>query len=313
MMWRQRRKPLQTVIFEITQSCNHECRHCYNVWEGPQSYPEGELDTEDTKRLLDRIFDETGARHLTLSGGEPLLRDDVFDLMAHAADRHVNINLLTNGSLLDEATAKRCVDAGVSLVEIPLLSDEADMHNYLTGSSSFQKVVEAFPNCRLAGANVVAVFVVTKLNAGHLRGVIEMAFALGSQAVMVNRFNLPVACSVPVPPCVVDTSEFEHVGFGYCAAGTERAYYTFDAVGNVRMCNHSPTIIGNILEQPFGEIVESASAKDFMAAAPEECAGCKLLRECQGGCKAAAEQCYASLTACEPFLAGRSVSAFTDA
>jgi radical SAM protein with 4Fe4S-binding SPASM domain len=101
---------------------------------------------------------------------------------------------------------------------------------------------------------------------------------------------------------VVDTSEFEHVGFGYCAAGTDRAYYTFDAVGNVRMCNHSPTILGNILEQPFGEIAESASARDFMAAAPDECTGCRVLRECQGGCKAAAEQCYASLTAGEPFL-----------
>ncbi len=336
MLFRRRPKPLQTVIFEVTQACNHDCRHCYNVWKSPQRYPGGELDAPDTKRLLDGIFQETQTQHLTLSGGEPLLRDDIFDLMAHAAERKVNINLLTNGSLLDEATAKRCVEAGVTLFEIPLLSDQPDMHNCLTGSSSFESVVEAFPNARLAGVHVVAVFVVTRLNADHLCRTIEMAFALGAQAMMVNRFNvggrgienleelmpsaeqvrdalavaddcarrfgLPVSCSVPVPPCVVDTSEFEKVGFGFCAAGTDRAYYTFDALGNVRMCNHSPTILGNILEQPFGEIVESTSARDFMAAVPEECAGCQHLRECQGGCKAAAEQCHGSLTACDPFL-----------
>ncbi|MGD8241086.1 MAG: radical SAM protein [Armatimonadota bacterium] len=336
MLFRRGPKPLQTVIFEVTQACNHDCRHCYNVWKCPRGYPDGQLDTAGTKRLLERIFDETRTGHLTLSGGEPLLREDIFDLMAHAAERHVNINLLTNGSLVDEATAKRCADAGVTLFEIPLLSAEPETHDYLTGASSFDEVVEAIPNARLSGAHVVAVFVVTKLNADHIRRTIEMAFALGAQAMMVNRFNvggrgienlaelmpsaehvrdalavaddcarrfgLPVSCSVPVPPCVVDTSEFEKVGFGFCAAGTERAYYTFDALGNVRMCNHTPTIIGNILEQPFGEIVASASARDFMAAVPEECAGCEHLRECQGGCKAAAEQCYADLTACDPFL-----------
>lgn len=332
----RRRKPLQTVIFEATQACNHACRHCYNVWKSPQGYPDGQLDTEDTKHLLDRIFDQTRASNFTVSGGEPLLRGDILDLMAHVAQRKVSVNLLTNGELVDEEAAKQCAEAGVTLFEIPLLSDERETHNYLTGSTSFDRVLEAIPNAKLAGAHVVAVFVVTKPNASHLRGMIEMAFALGADGIMVNRFNvggagidnleelmpsaeqvrealavadecgqrfgLPMSCSVAVPPCVVDTSEFKHVGFGFCAAGTERAYYTFDAVGNVRMCNHSPTIIGNILERPFAEIVESQAARDFVAALPEACAGCELLRECQGGCKAAAEQCYQSLTACDPFL-----------
>ena len=343
----RRRKPLQTVIFEATQACNHDCRHCYNVWKSPAfadggfggqaaAYPDGQLDTADTKRLLDRIFDETGARNFTVSGGEPLLRDDIFELMAHVAQRKVSVNFLTNGSLLDEEAARRCVQAGVTLFEIPLLSDERDTHSYLTGSTSFDRVLEAIPNGKLAGAQVVAVFVVTKLNASHLRGMIEMAFALGADGIMVNRFNvggrgienmqelmpsaeqvqqglavanecaqrfgLPMSCSVAVPPCVVDTSAFKHVGFGFCAAGSDRAYYTFDAVGNVRMCNHSPTIMGNILSQPFAAIVQSPAAREFVAALPEACAGCKRLRECQGGCKAAAEQCYQSLTACDPFL-----------
>ena len=224
----------------------------------------------------------------------------------------------------------------MTLFEIPLLSDERGLHDYLTGSSSFDTVLEAIPNAKLAGAHVVVVFVITKINADRLRGMIEMAFALGADGIMVNRFNvggrgidnleellptpqqvrdglavadelgerfgLPMSCSVAVPPCVVDTKPYTHVGFGFCAAGSDRAYCTFDAVGNVRMCNHSPTIIGNILRQPWAQIVGGPVVREFVAAVPERCRDCRLVRQCQGGCKAAAEQCYQSLTACDPFL-----------
>ena len=105
-----------------------------------------------------------------------------------------------------------------------------------------------------------------------------------------------------MPPCLFETSRYERLSFGFCAAGTERAYYTLDPFGNVRPCNHSPTILGNIREGNFWDMVDSAPMKDFFDARPEFCGGCKLEDQCLGGCKAAAEVCCGSARALDPFV-----------
>ena len=184
---------------------------------------------------------------------------------------------------------------------------------------------------------VVCVFVATKLNLPTWRETAELAIALGADGVMFNRFNpggaggrniellqaapeelsaaldiandlagrygFPISCSIAMPPCLFDTRRWPQLSFGFCAAGTERAYYTLDPLGNVRPCNHSPTILGNIRAMDFAGMAGSAAMTEFMAARPAFCAGCKLEMQCLGGCKAAAEACSGSAWACDPFLA----------
>ena len=105
-----------------------------------------------------------------------------------------------------------------------------------------------------------------------------------------------------MPPCLFDTTRYKRLSFGFCAAGSARAYYTLDSLGNVRPCNHSPTILGNIRTQSFAAIAHSTAMRAFMAARPAFCAGCALETECQGGCKAAAEACCGSVSEMDPFL-----------
>ena len=327
---------MRSIIFEVTQRCNHDCLHCYNVWKAVPAYPRGELDTEGTLRLVDRILRETKPQVFSFTGGEPLLRGDLLDLIRFVRKRRVAVNLLTNGTLLTDATIAACVEAGVSLFEVPLLSTRREQHNTLTRSDSWERVVEAIPTVKLAKSRIVVVFVALAPNTEEAHGVIEMAFALGADAVMLNRFNaggtglqhldellprpdslkavldaaeraaeefhLPIPVSVPVPPCVVDTTGYTHLGFGYCAAGTERAYYTVDPLGNVRMCNHSPLILGNILTTRFRDLARGALAQQFVEDVPEFCRPCRLVATCQGSCKAAAEQACGDRTCLEPFL-----------
>ncbi len=327
---------MRSIIFEVTQRCNHDCLYCYNVWKAVPEYPRGELDTEGTLRLIDRVLRETKPQVFSFSGGEPLLRDDLLELIRFVRRQRVAVNLLTNGSLLTDDTIEACVGAGVSLFEVPLLSTKREQHNYLTQSSSWDRVLEAIPTIKLNRNRVVTVLVVTEVNADQTYGVVELSFALGADAVMVNRFNpggtglrhldellltpqsltralddaeraaeefrMPVSCSVTIPPCVVETSGYKHLTFGYCAAGTERAYYTVDALGNVRMCNHSPLILGNILQEPFRHLARGPLAQQFVADVPEFCTPCRLAAVCQGGCKAAAEQACGDRTQLEPFL-----------
>jgi radical SAM protein with 4Fe4S-binding SPASM domain len=170
--------------------------------------------------------------------------------------------------------------------------------------------------------------------------VMKLAFAFGAQAVMFNRFNpggrgrmnlemllpstdqvrkaleevdsaaaeygLPVSCSIPIQPCLIDTRAFSHIGFAYCAAGSARAYYTLDPIGNVRPCNHTPTILGNLFEESFPVLVDKSRMRDFTRATPAFCSACTRRAECQGGCKAAAQVCYGGLTEEDPFLKNRS-------
>ena len=94
-------------VFEATQRCNHACLHCYNAWKNPLPYPEGELGTGETLRMLGKMLDETGASLVTLTGGEPLLRRDIYDIVEFLVGRGVTINLISIGTLLNEKAISR--------------------------------------------------------------------------------------------------------------------------------------------------------------------------------------------------------------
>jgi len=325
-------------VFEVTERCNHDCPHCYNAWKNPVKYPSGELGTTETLGMLGKMLDDTGARLVSLSGGEPLLRPDIYEIVDFLVGRRVAVNLITNGSLLDEAAIERLCPNKISLFELPLLSCERGIHDRMSGvEGAFDRVTMAVADLKAAGQRVVGVFVATKMNLHTWRETAELGFALGLDGMMFNRFNpggrgfenldllqatpaeiqqaldiaeqvsetydFPISCSIAMPPCLFDTARYKRLNFGFCAAGTERAYYTLDPLGNVRPCNHSPLILGNIREQGFWEMASSESMTEFCAARPTFCHGCQIETECQGGCKAAAEACYNSVSAKDPFLA----------
>jgi radical SAM protein with 4Fe4S-binding SPASM domain len=336
------RPHIQSLIFETTQQCNHACLHCYNIWNPAATskqanYPKGQLDTATTLELLNKSLDETRCSHVTLTGGETLLRKDLPQILELLQERNVTSTIISNGRLLDEPTVVDLLDRGVGLFELPLLSHRREKHDYLSGCpGAFDAVLAAMAHIRYHHGQFVAVFVATKHNLPDLYDMIKIAFAFGSRGIMFNRFNpggrgrdhledllptadqihqvltvadaaaaefnIPISCSVPIQPCLIDTGCYTNLNFGFCAAGTERAYYTLDPLGNLRPCNHTTTVLGNLLEEPFSDIISPERMTSFLEAVPEFCNPCKLRDTCQGGCKAAAEVCYGSLSAEEPFL-----------
>jgi radical SAM protein with 4Fe4S-binding SPASM domain len=189
---------------------------------------------------------------------------------------------------------------------------------------------------RCHGGQFVAVFVATRMNLPDLYDTIRLAFAFGARGMMLNRFNvggrgiahvdellpsaeelraalaaadaasvefgLPISCSIPIQPCLIDTTAYPHLGFGFCAAGTDRAYYTLDPLGSLRPCNHTSTILGNLFDEPFAALIAPTRMADFCQARPAFCQPCSQRETCQGGCKAAAQVCFGSLSSEEPFL-----------
>ena len=186
---------LQTLIFEVTQQCNHACLHCYNVWhpdaEGqPVAYPRGELDTAGTLALLTKALDETRCRHVTLTGGEPLLRQDLPQILDLLRQRDVTTTVISNGRLLTEPTVVDLLDRGVGLFELPLLSHWREVHDRLSDSpGAFDAVLAAMAHIRYHRGQFVAVFVATRLNLPDLYQTIKLSFAFGARGLMLNRFN----------------------------------------------------------------------------------------------------------------------------
>lgn len=325
-------------VFELTQRCNHDCLHCYNAWKNPVGYPMGELPTGETLAMLGKMLDETGASLVTLSGGEPMLRSDVYEVVDFLVKRGVAINFITNASLLDEVAISRLTPDKVSIFEVPLLSCERAIHDRMSGAEwAFDRMTNAVAELKLRRQRVVGVFVATRLNLPTWRETAELGIALGVDGIMFNRFNpggrgienlallqatpaelqaalddaericeeydFPISCSIAMPPCLFDTARYRRLTFGFCAAGTEQAYYTLDPLGNVRPCNHSPLILGNIRTMSFEAMATGRAMQDFKAARPRFCRGCRVEETCLGGCKAAAEAACGDAWAMDPFLA----------
>ena len=331
--WRQ-----DSLIYEVTPRCNLRCGHCYNIWKTPAGGEPGELPTAKALRLIDKACRDARSIRLTFSGGEPCLRDDLEVLVRRAKKRNQDVNLISNGVLLDENRVASLVDAGVGLFELPLNSADRRMHDGMSGvEGSFDNVVKAALAIARTGATLVFVFVGTKNNIDGWRRALELGYALGGRSFLFNRYNaggvhagspealLPtldqlrgalavaeayaaeyqvgIGASIAIQPCLVDTARYPHIGFGWCAAGTASAYYTLDPLGNVRPCNHSQLVLGNIFATRLSTMAKGEEMRRFMTAKPMVCSPCRLADTCQGGCKAAAEQCYGDACLPEPFLA----------
>lgn len=324
-----------SVILEVTTRCNLSCQYCYNVWND-RSYPRDALGTAGMQALISRICEQTGCDLLTLTGGEPLLREDLPALVAHARSRGVGVNLITNGTLLDASRAAALVEAGVGLFETPLLGSERRLAMELHGDDALCATQEAILLIREAGGAVVTAFVATAKNIGQALDAAEISFALGAAGMMFNRFNpggrgcreadalmpppdalaralgrldrfsgetgFPVSCSIPIHPCILDTSPYGHLSFGFCAAATPRAYYTVDPMGRLRMCNHSPGILGDLLTDSFEALTAPDRVAPFVDPVPQDCAGCLRLADCRCGCRAGAESCYGTVALPDPYL-----------
>lgn len=328
----------KSLVFEITERCNLDCAHCYNVWKNDNRPPAKELSTAETLTLLGRLIDQ-GIERIAISGGEPFLRPDLEEIVSYLHGRKVNVLLLSNGTLLAEDRLTRlCRDNLVSLWELPLLSWRREIHDKLCGmSGAFDMVTSGIAELKTREQLVVAVFVATRENLADFRDTAELALALGVDGLMFNRFNpggtgwknfdrlVPepndlcvamdqadamsaelnwsISCSIAMPPCLFDQSRFRHLSFGMCSAGTENAYYTMGPLGMLRPCNHSSTVLGNLRHQTLAELTQGQAMQDFKEARPAFCHACKFEMDCLGGCKAAAEVCLGSVKRLEPYLA----------
>ena len=332
------RPRIDNIVFELTQACNQCCRFCYNYWRDG-STPLPPPDPGQARKTLLKLLSQAEVGTLSFSGGEPLLLRNIHDLALAARFRGCKVNVLTNGTLLDEAALLNFKNIGIGAIQIPILASDPAVHEYLTNlPGSWEKATGALRRvAALMPRGAFAVLVVTAVNAPGIPGTLEHIYGLGVRNVMVNRFNLggmglrnsgellldaetlrrafadveAFAVSHPdmhfvsgvcTPLCVMDPSPFPHIKFTWCSTDFSRRPVTVSYGGDVRFCNHSPYVLGNIFQRPIVEILTDPANVERYSGVPGRCSACPMLKRCNGGCRAASEQVYGSFAQADPLL-----------
>jgi len=297
----------------VTYRCNMKCEFCYVGRQ--EDY--GELSTDDLKTVVKKIRLEANVPSVSFTGGEPLIRHDIVELVAYARKIGLWTNLITNGTLLDRSIAGRLKKAGLSSCQVSLEGDCARTHDRLTGvPGSFARTVAGIKHLIDAGIPVHTNTTVSKGNIEHLEGIIILVRKMGLSRLSMNllipcgsagdrkdmwvsyseigerilkvkdlasRLGVTFLWYSPVPICIFNPIA---QGLGNKACAAVSGLLSVDPLGNVLPCSSWPKPIGSLLTQPFIEIWNSLEAEYFkqMKYAPEKCGACESFAACVGAC-----------------------------
>jgi Fe-coproporphyrin III synthase len=159
------------VVWNVTAQCNLKCRHCYI--QATESAAAGEMTTEEGMAFIDDLA-EMKVPVLLFSGGEPLLRPDLFELAAYAVEKGLRIVLSTNGTLIDEFTAQLIKEAGFQYVGVSI-DGCAEIHDEFRGEQgSFAAALAGLRAAKAAGNRTGIRFTLNNMNKKDLPEVLEL-------------------------------------------------------------------------------------------------------------------------------------------
>lgn len=173
------KKPV--VVWNCTRRCNLRCIHCYTA--SNPGCGDQELSTDQGKAMLDDLG-EFGVPVILFSGGEPLLRPDILELIAHARNAGMRAVLSSNGTLITPDLANELANAGLSYVGISL-DGLADVHNrFRQADDAFDKAFEGISHCQAVGVKVGLRLTMTASNVHQIPAIFEL----------IESRNLPRVC-----------------------------------------------------------------------------------------------------------------------
>jgi len=158
------RRPI--VVWNITRACNLKCVHCYN--DSGADKANDELSTKEAKAVLDDLS-QFGVPSVLFSGGEPLMRDDLFELIAYAVEKGLRAVISTNGTLITEDAAKKIKQHKVSYVGISLDGIGKVNDDFRGVAGAFERAVRGIKNCQVAGVRIGLRLTLTKRNIEDLQ------------------------------------------------------------------------------------------------------------------------------------------------
>ena len=179
------------VQWHLTEKCNLKCTHCYQTGKGSSelSFEEIKLTIQEISGLLKTWGDTYGitfSPSVNITGGEPLLRKDLFDIICEFRNAGFDTYLLTNGILIDKEKAAKLLHAGVKGVQISIEGPE-QVHNSIRGKNSFSASMRGVRNLLEADLTVTLNATLSRLNSSYLLETMDLASNLGVHRLGFSR------------------------------------------------------------------------------------------------------------------------------
>lgn len=314
------------VAWNLTRRCNLECAHCY-ISAGPHENAGGELRTDECLRIAGEILAVNPAPLFILSGGEPLLRDDLETIAAFASARGATVVVGTNGTLLTDERIQSLLAAGVTGVAVSVDSLDPHRHDaFRNGAGAFEATAAAIARLRARRLDFIVQTTVTRRSRHELARLVDWAAEQG--AVSFNAYFLvPTGRGARLTDLTPDEYELalaelvehhrRHLGqmmvrakcapqfmrlvhqltpdspiLDYatrCPCGTQYCRITPD--GHLTPCPYIPTAAGDLRSQGFAEVWREAPLFHALRTGGDalggRCGQCEYRAVC-GGCRARA-------------------------
>jgi radical SAM protein with 4Fe4S-binding SPASM domain len=322
----------------VTYRCNNACVFCYAGCGGkgagcttspaaasartPRDTAAGrEMSLAEIERVI-RIFkDEAKIPFFSFTGGEPLLREDLEEMVAFACHLGLQVNLITNATRATRTRARQLFRAGLRTAQVSIESLDPETHDLLTARpGSFASTLEGIANLRAAGLSVQTNTTVTAVNAADAARMPTFLKALGVSRFAMNLYlpsddgpesrehaealfvsytragaiidavraaaraeGMTFYWYSPIPHCHYNTIAR---GLGNKSCAAMDGLLSVSPAGDVLPCSSFPEPMGNLLSADFNDVWFSPRASFFKNKqyAPAECAGCESFTACQAAC-----------------------------
>jgi len=306
--------PPTYVLWDCSRKCMLNCIHCGATKE---KYSK-ELTTEQIKKVIDELA-EIKVRFFAVTGGEPLLRKDMLDILSYASKKGIKTGIATNGFLIDKEMANRIKEAHISSIQISLDGTEETHNKIRQNAESYQRAINAIRFLKELKIPIVSVATtVTPMNLDEMNSLRDVLVDLNVKLwrigivmpigraekndlllspdqlkglfefVKNNRKRIEIKIGENLPFLGSYEKKIRKeplvcpLGFTACCIGVD---------GNIRGCPEQPDIEenreGSILEKPFLEIWKNGFKRyrnRELIKKDSKCADCKDKNSCYGGC-----------------------------
>jgi radical SAM protein with 4Fe4S-binding SPASM domain len=308
----------------VTYRCNLRCAFCYvgcgcRSEQGQEMPSNGEMTTDKVRRVLEIIRRDAQVPSVSFTGGEPMLRNDLSDLVAHARGLGMRVNLITNATLADGRAVERLVEAGLNSAQVSLEAPTAALHDRLTGVvGSFERTRRGIDELRAAGVHVHTNTTITAQNRDAVAQLPVLAASLGLSRLSMNLM-IPTRAALgaggealgvpyretgeivlrvkeaareagvrflwysPTPLCLFNP--IEH-GLGNKGCAACDGLLSVSPTGDVLPCSSFDEGVGNLLREDFRSIWSSDRAEYYKRKQYVHplCCNCEELSFCDGAC-----------------------------
>ena len=316
---------------ELTYRCNHKCLFCSCPWESDENYSKEELSYAEWTNVIDTLM-RNGVSTFTLTGGEPLMRDDIKNIIDYILNKGASLNIISNGRKITDEFLDFIAERNLSIcISIPGIETFVEH----TGIDNVDYVLSLFEKTRSKRIKATANIAVTKKNLPELYENIAYALIKGADYILLNRFlpggrglkNQEYLLSKDETNQILDIAEevlskankYGHVGteLPLCAinnpdkykhirvsnlCSAAKGFCIIDPSGYLKVCNHSPIRICkyNELDTLKNNMYwNSFRLRDYI---PDMCKDCDKLDRCDGGCREAAHVYYGGINDPDPIF-----------